>query len=1243
MDETDQSVLPAPRLGTVHALGSPNPLRFGDRRLTDITHGATVAEILREIEIEPTPGVYRVQVFIDGLRVPESEWDTMRPDPGTTMLAQVVPMGGGRGKAILSIVLGIGLAAFGGVALIGGALGRAASFGAVAASFLASGTKSLLAPPPTLPFEGDIPTSEESPALVGRGNAARPYSPVARQYGQYLRFPTYAAKPYTETVGNDSYLRLLFDFGYGPLDLTDLKIGETAIADFDVDYNVHQGYDDDAALSIFTQGVDEDSFGLAMEDGDPASVRTTALDTHEASLDIVFPLGLICFRESDGAPSWVLIDFTIEYREAGTSDPWTGVTAKGELGPGIENPSAGDFTFKGKVRGGITRGIAWDFPSADQYEVRVSRDSTSYATSEPEPNSKAEDASWTVLRSIRPGTKPLVPNLCLVEMRIKSTDQLNGAIDNFNAMATSILPIWSDAEPLNDGWGPDNRASTNLSLASTRNAAWAFAENLRGKQNRRPVANAKIDPFSIAAWAETNEDESRNFDAVVDFDATVGQVARDIASSCRASPTLIDGKYGVVVDEPDPTVVTHLTARDVHNFRSTKVFAREVHALRVGYVEPVNSYQPNERVVYADGYDENTATLFDRIDLWGVADNDRAFRDARYHMAAKLLRPEVYSFEMGVQALQITRGDRFRFTHDVLLVGVATGRVKQVFYAGDNLTALVLDESFTLDILQEHGVRIRTASGESLVTQIVPLPGELPNVVIHPWLVGIDTSSMTTPPAVGDVATVGLLGNETGDYKVHAIYPKPDLSARVEFVDYSPAIFTADTEAIPPFDPNITQPLSPPLQTPARPTIDTIASDESVLIINADGTTTPRILISISTPPGALIPTEYLQAQYRENVSGEWLMAPPVDARTRQIGITGVDEGSTYDLRVRGTSGDGRASEWTSIQTHTVIGSSTPPADVSGLRREPGSMLVWDYPDPPRDHAGFIVKHQAGSDSNWLTGIPAHDGLVTESQFDASLIPGGQRTFMVKSVDSSGNESVNAGVLVADIGGPPVENIVESKDFHALGFTGTIVDGTVEGITGDLVADTTIAQFWRADASTFWRVNPTDPFWDQAVELMTYEDSWAPLAASLPGRLQVDLDVTAEAWRLEYRVSGSSTWLRWPGYIDAENVTYEFLLTTEAGGSESRIEAFAVLIDKPDIEDRIEDFVVAATGTVKVTPTITFKAIKQVIATLQDDGNDGRSFVVVDKSDEVNGPEVEVYDDASTRVAGLADVVLRGY
>lgn len=1255
MEETHPRQLPAPSevREEINVLARTSPLRQGRIAVT-VPQGHTVSELVRMAEINPL-APYDVQARVNGELIARDRWPSVQPCRGDLVVIDVVPMGGKVGKGILSIVFGIGLAlvgffpalsAFGAL----GALGSVPAGALVAAGALSigSGIYSLAAPAPATPFDGDIPTSSESPALLGRGNTVRPFEPIARQFGQWRRFPSYAAKPYTETVGSDQFLRLLFSFGYGPLSLTDLKVGDTPLSQITTEYQVLPGYDDDPDLVYFTNSVDETSLAITLEDGVDVGFRTTSDDAHEGSLDIVFPGGLIAFDEDDGRPGTVEIEFAITYRESGTADPFVGIDATDPLGPGIQHPSAGVVKISGKERGLQTRGVRWLFPAAGQYDVKVVRVSTTVHGVDSDANGTIDEAVWSKLRAIRPGTKPRIRNLCLVEMRILGTDKLGGVVEDFNAMATSVLPVWSDAEPVNDGWGDDDLLSTNGSLEATRNHAWAFCHVLRGQGAQKRVANSKLDMTTIAAWAASIENDGRTFDAVIDFETTVQEVLRDIAGAARAAPTIIDGRYGVAVDEPKPNVVTVFSSRDTHNFRAGRKFRDPIHAMRVQYVNAEAGYQPDELIVYNDGYDESSATAFGRIDLIGQTDPDWAYRDGRYHMASPVLRPTVYSFDIDVAGLSLVQGDRFQFAHDVLLVSAVTGRLTGVTlnaapsYSG-NLLRATLDAEIPYDPEIEWGMVLRLETGETVTAQIWPLLPGSKDIYVLPFLVGVETP---VPAQIGDLVVIGELGRETADYLVLSVAPNPELGATVEFIDYSPAIFDVDTEEIPPRDTTITVLQPKPLQVPGRPVIEGIVSDESVLIIQQDGTIEPRIVLTVRNVSGP-VATAAWQAQsqivHDDGTLGEWLTQPPVDSRTPFVSIRGVDAGATYNVRVRATSADGRASDWRTFEGHTVTGASTPPPDVEQFRVERGAVAVWSYPTPPRDFAGFLVRHQAGSSANWATGIPAHDGFLTVAEFDLSPLPVGTRTVMVKAVDLAGNQSVNAGVLVKDIGGSAIANIVESEDFHAAGFPGTKTNGTVEGGSGDLVADDDTSGFWTSAAAPFWTGTGASLFWAQGSLQMTYEDSWAVPGTAVPGRMVLDLGVTAGAWSVEYRINPSTTWLRWPGSLEvAAAATYEFRVITEAGNAESRITAFAAVIDLPDIDEYIEDFTVASTGTVRLPISLTFASIKQTLVTVQDDGNGGIGARILDK-DASLGPRIEVYDDTGTRVAGLVDAHVRGY
>lgn len=1239
MDSSRPVVLPPP----VQVLFYPSPLRQGDRHRFEFSDDLTVAEIVDRLT-GLRPVHWDLRVTIEGAKIPESMWRHTRPNPGVLVTVVGVPQNAQQGKGIAQIIIGLSLLVAG--IFLAGATWLPATllgvgplgFGLAGAAFLVSGAYSVASPPPSVPFSGEIPASE-SRAISAPRNEPRPMSAVPRVFGRYRMYPPYAAKPFTEVVGNDQFMRLLFTFGYGPLELSDLKIGEDPIENFEgVEWNFLPGYDDDPDLAIFTSSVDEEVFQITLEPlGTPPVVRTTELDTYEASIDILFPAGLIAFEADDGRPRSATANFVVRYRPAGSVDPgdWVGVTLPAPLAPGVTNPSPGVVAISARARGSLIRGLRWIFPSAGQWEVEIEREADEFDTDSL--GTLIADAQWAKLRSIRPGTPPRVPNLSMLEMRIQASEQLSGVVQNLSAVVESILPIWNSI----DGWGPDNRLTSNLSLETTRNPAWALAEMLRGVSNPRPVPDENVDAVSIAEWAISNAAAGRNFDAIVDFETTVAQVCRDIAGSARASFNVIDGRYGVVVDEPKPLVVAHFSTRDTSNFSATRVFSRPVHGLRARFVSPEAGYSPEEMIVYADGYDETNATEFGDLDLWGVTDPDRAYRDGRYHLAAGKLRPEVYSFDLDVSHLAITRGDRVLFSHDVISVGLGSGRVREVLTdSGTGATVAVrIDQVVEYDPALAYAVRIRHgATGNSTQHPIFNLAADTDWIAFSPPL-----EAPTELPVVGDMLAWGESGREVGDYIVFSITPNSDLGARVDLVDYSPAIFTADTEAIPPFDPNITVPSPRELEVPETPVIDQVSSDESVLIVEEDGARRVRILISVSVIQGDTVQASSLQAQFRTTSPlGGWFSAPQVSASTPQITIENVDQGERYDIRVRAISADGRASSWAFVGGHLVIGTSTPPPDVQSLRIQAQTLLIWDYPVRPRDFVGFLIRHQAGSDTLWSTAIPAHDGVVTESLFDISSLPTGPRTILVRAIDSSGNLSTNAGVVVKDIAGTRIENVVETQDFHALGFPGTITDATIEPATDDLVADSEVTQFWPVNDGLFWGA-AGDLFWGSSFKAVTYLASWTPPGAAVPGRMFLQYTIQGSSWTIDYRVQGTTEWLRWPGFIDAEaSTTYEFRLQIDGGATRGRVEAFAAIIDKPDVEEVIEDAVIASSGTVRLPIANTYTVIKQVLVTVQDDGNGGVSARVVDKNASL-GPSVVVFDASGTRVAGLVDAQIKGY
>lgn len=111
------------------------------------------------------------------------------------------------------------------------------------------------------------------------------------------------------------------------------------------------------------------------------------------------------------------------------------------------------------------------------------------------------------------------------------------------------------------------------------------------------------------------------YNAVQTSRTTAGELQHNIMGAGRGSYALING-HGVVWDDPDAPVVEILTPRNTWGFSAKKEFLTEpVQGLRMRFLNETRDFQEDERVVYADGYNE-TATNVIEWEQDGVTNPD---------------------------------------------------------------------------------------------------------------------------------------------------------------------------------------------------------------------------------------------------------------------------------------------------------------------------------------------------------------------------------------------------------------------------------------------------------------------------------------------------------------------------------------------------------------------------------------------------------------------------------------------
>lgn len=1205
--------------------------------------GATVADVLVRLCDEflvPPEMLRNAIVLINDRVVPKSLWLDVRPNADTQCIVRALP-----GFVAALIPTAFALAYPTATMIIVGVLNAAITM--VASTLV----QSLMSAPSQALSSSVSHAPDARYSITGVRNQLMPYGVIPKIFGRLVRyFPPLAAQPWVEnTLSDDQYLRAVFCVGHGPVTISNIKIGDTPLSELkNVTYEIREGYATDTPLTLFPTQEWTENLSIQLQYIDGASYRTSAADIDEIWLDFSLPNGLYS-QTSAGVKGWVSVSIEIFYRRAGSGDPWS---APIPLGGSSIGGSTNIITFQARTEAAIRRSYGFSVPTRGMYEVsvaRISPDDQGDHTGDFQ-TSTVERSFWTAIRSQRNEHPIRRSGVALIAIRAQANNQLSGTIDQLNCTVQAVLPVWDGAT-----W----------TAQATRAPAWAYADVLRGAANARPIADARLDLDTLIDWAADTEAAEIYFDGALVTQRSVWEVLGDIAATGRASRAITDGLYSVVQDKPQTIVRQHFTPRNSFDFAFERVLHDAPHALKVRFPSEATNNQIDEMIVYADGYDAGTASVFEVLDLPYTTGATAAFRAARRIMAAARLRPLIASIKVDVEQIAVTRGDLVRVVHDVLLRGIGAARVKSVTLdGGGNATGVVLDASLAMAGGTSYALRFRLADGTSLLCPVATAAGESATMSFATAI-----ASGGTMPAAGDLALFGEAGTESSEMIVRSIEPATDMSATITLFDAAPEIYDADAEPLPPYDPQITLPPIVQRATPPAPVILSVRSDEGAIVRSSNNAYTQRIVVGFGlAASNGSVPAEIVQLRYREDGTSAGWTTVSVPPAAGSVAASPVDAGETYRLELRSISQLGLASEWAGI-SHTVVGISMLPPDVERFYRR-GNTLDWPYPNAPRDLAGFRLKANYGTDTDWGAARALHTGLITAPPFDISLLSGTQ-TVLIKAVDIAGNESATAATVEINFGDQISSNVIHTYSQDPL-FTGTITGGSISA--GTLVADLASSPLaWRGDSLLAWGADASLAWPASVYEEMTYTAHYTPAADELTNALLKSLLTVTGGYSIHYRIATSPTYwgaaadpawgadadLAWPseiigawhgfsgvlGPFSTTANSYDFRVTVRGGATQGVISNFDLVVDVPDIIERFNSFAISNTGT-RLTLTKTYRAIDNISITVEDDGGTAIAAKYFDKqatAGAAGGPLIKCYDAAGTLVAGHISGIIQGH
>jgi predicted phage tail protein len=1082
----------------------------GNFSVVEFVEGATVEHIVMRACVNENWLADYMVVKIGDRVVPRNMWGKVRLKKNCPITLLVTPQGDGgsilKTLAMIAVVvvvsyftMGAGGAAFAGMfggvgsvtALVAGAVAVAA------ASMVASLALNAIFPPPSasMPELGQQSAEADVFSWNSTSNTNQQYQPVPRVYGRIKMAPTYAARPYVASLGDKQYLYLLFDFGYGPLDLEELRIGENPLDTYqNVEYKIHPSFKKGDALTIYNKDVYQD--GLAQKllyNG--WRVVTSAPNCTLFVLDFNFPQGLAVVNQENGDLQSAEVSLNIQYRLAGTTTwipywqaPHTidgvGTDAPvsysyeaywlatgGEYGENTDGGNSGGGDFAKSPRGAnyevftalpepsaypngyritlaryeqqwdnsggywtetyyvdyvnelnpvdnlierklsirnttqkpFTTSLSLTLP-VGEYEFQVAR-----LSADSDDRYTQDDVYISSIRSVKESS-PIAPENphTIVEMRILANDQLNGVVSNFTAIATSRLRAWN---------------GSSFDETPTRNPAWAYLDVLMGTAAVTKATADRVDLAAIKEWADwcdlpdTNDPTvPRNqCDIVISGETTAWQVLKLLSSIGDATPALRSGKYSISIDRPRSYPVQLFTPRNSSGFRSQLAYFRQPHALRVQYIDPLQEWQGREILVYDDGYNENNATEFDSLDLVGVTSYSQAYRIGRKALAQGQLRRETFSITTGVENILATRGDLVRISHDVPKIGSGWARIKRI--SGDVIT--FDDDIFNAET--GHYLRVRVSDTSQVDLAIVDQPN------LDQLKVAGDVYRLSE----GMLAVYGQIEKVTMDCLVKSITPSGDLAASIELVSYAPGIYTAESAPIPDYD----------------PLISTINDRRPGPIVNLRaselGTVVNRyhyISIGLSwTRPGGVMPIGYAIFELQKNI---WTQIATTKALTyfayKDVKVV-ADTGEGIDLIGKPRTfavvaiGPGGSRIQPSVAPQVTI---MPKGDTV----KPGKPLELDLDIHSNSHIYIDWKHPNSNDishyyvryspefnaSSIANSTVIADRIAYPS--NSVTVPSRVGTYFVKTVDTMGNVSQEAAVVIT-----PTEILTNSNLVETIG------------------------------------------------------------------------------------------------------------------------------------------------------------------------------------------------------------------
>lgn len=278
----------------------------------------------------------------------------------------------------------------------------------------------------------------------------------------------------------------------------------------------------------------------------------------------------------------------------------------------------------------------------------------------------------------------ILPDLTQIAVDAVAYKDLTGELKKYNYIATSQIPIWDG----ND-WN---------TVTESRNPA-AVVRYLLTDSYANPRAESVdvIDNDSLVAFYEYCETNNYYADGVILEPTKIGAVISKVLDNCKASFSIIAGKYTFVIDE-DKDPVDLFTQHNTWGFQWTPVVGRTVDAIRVKYVNDTD-YSKDELTLYwyNDAVHTTPDTGTSDSDYEIVVENSEYITDEThlidrysYSLTNIQTKRNLFEFSVNLESLNLKLFDRIYVANTCDMENESSGLIKEVITDGGNITGFKL-------------------------------------------------------------------------------------------------------------------------------------------------------------------------------------------------------------------------------------------------------------------------------------------------------------------------------------------------------------------------------------------------------------------------------------------------------------------------------------------------------------------------------------------------------------------------